>query len=99
MLSCAGDLSELLDTPILFEDLGAFSDDCQAGSVTKMVASRGETRYVSRLNLKHPTISKLDLNPLTCTFSTGVFVTSDVDTWRKEKIPEKIKELIRSHEQ
>lgn len=94
----AGDIVELLESPVLFRDLGAFSDDCQAGSVSKMVASRGETRYATRLNLKQPMIAKLEINPLTCTFSTGVFVISDVDTWRKENVKAKIIDLIHAHE-
>ena len=63
-----------------------------------MVASRGETRYASRLNFKQPNIAKLNLNPLTCTFNTGVFVISDVDSWRKEKVSDKILDLVHSHE-
>ena len=97
-LALIGDLADLLDTPILLKDLGAFSDDCHTGSVSKMVASRGETRYASRLNFKQPNIAKLNLNPLTCTFNTGVFVISDVDSWRKEKVSDEILDLVHSHE-
>lgn len=93
-----GDIVELLETPILFQDLGAFSDDCQSGSVPKVGAFHGETRYGTRLNLKQPTVANFEINPLTCTFSTGVFVISDVHTWRKEKVSEKMYELIHSHE-
>ncbi|KAK4001993.1 Glycosyltransferase 8 domain-containing protein 1 [Daphnia magna] len=93
-----GDLADLLKTPIPIKDLGAFSDDCQAGSVSKRVASRVEALYASRLNLKQHEIAKLNLNPLTCTFNTGVFVISDADTWRNEKVAEKILDLIQSHE-
>ena len=98
LLALIGDLADLLDTPFLFKDFGAFSDDCHTGSVSKMVASRGETRYASRLNFKQPNIAKLNLNPLTCTFNTGVFVISDVDSWRKEKVSDKILDLVHSHE-
>lgn len=91
-------MADLLKTPIPIKDLGAFSDDCQAGSVSKRVASRVEALYASRLNLKQHEIAKLNLNPLTCTFNTGVFVISDADTWRNEKVAEKILDLIQSHE-
>lgn len=91
-------MANLHETPILFKDLGAFSDDCQAGSASKAVASRGEVRYASRFNLKQPDIAKLNLNPLTCTFSTGVFVVSNIDDWRTESVAEKILDLIQSHE-
>ena len=92
-----GDVQELLKTPLVPGTLGAFSDDCHAGSAAKAVSSRVESRFAGRVNLKHPVIAALDINPATCTFSTGVFVTAQLEIWRKEDIMGQVMTLLQSN--
>jgi len=98
-----GNLGELINLPVPSESLGSFSDDCHSGSGAKTRGSRGDHLYGKRINLKHPKVVetekelKLHISPLTCTFNTGVFVTHDVDRWRKAKIPKKVLTLIKAH--
>jgi len=80
------------------DSLAAFSDDCHSGSASKSISSRGENRYAGRLNLKHPLIVNLEINPITCTFSTGVFLTGDLDIWRREGISERVLALAQANE-
>lgn len=94
----AGDVGELHETPLVPGSLAAFSDDCHSGSAGKSVSSRGENRFAGRLNFNNPAIVALDINPVTCTFSTGVFLTSDVDVWRKEGIWTKVLDLLKANE-
>lgn len=94
----AGDVGDLYKTPLVPDSLAAFSDDCHAGSASKSLTSRMENRYGGRLNLKHPEIASAEMNPLTCTFSTGVFLTADVDIWRKEGIANKVLSLAQANE-
>lgn len=84
--------------PVSAGNLGAFSDDCHAGSASKTVSSRTESRYTGRLNLKHPSFAVFldQVNPLACTFNTGVFISSDLSIWRQETIARKIMALIQA---
>ena len=100
-----GDVSELARSQVVPNSLGAFSDDCRAGSASKSASFHGENRYGARLHLKSPSIIELEkqraisISPKSCTFDTGVFVTSDVDIWRKENISSTILSLMKSHQQ
>jgi len=94
-----GDVGEMMHhNPVTTGNLGAFSDDCHAGSVSKTVSSRTESRFAGRLNLKHPSFAVFlhDANPLACTFNTGVFITSDLAIWRKEMVARKIISLLQA---
>lgn len=97
MFCSSGDIFELNQIELQSDSLGAFSSDCYQGSGGKLIASRGETRYANRINLRHPSISTNSISPLACTFNTGVFVVGDIDTWAKEGIPEKVEQLLKDH--
>ncbi|KAG0729865.1 Glycosyltransferase 8 domain-containing protein 1 [Chionoecetes opilio] len=73
-----GDISELLKTPITSTQFAAFTKDCF--SATRHRSLTHQFHYSSHLNLLHPAIHVLRINPNTCAPNTGVFV-SEAQLW------------------
>ncbi|XP_071479159.1 glycosyltransferase 8 domain-containing protein 1-like [Diadema antillarum] len=77
-----GDIVELNATKLEPGHAVAFSDDCSA------VTSRYGiiiNKYASFLNFQNEKLKGLGLNPMECSFNTGVFVV-DVAEWKKQNV-------------
>uniref|UniRef100_A0A0P4W2W0 Uncharacterized protein n=1 Tax=Scylla olivacea TaxID=85551 RepID=A0A0P4W2W0_SCYOL len=85
-----GDISELLNTPIITSQFGAFTKDCFS---TSRHLSLTHQYYSSHLNLLHPAIHALKIHPNTCVPNTGVFV-SQMHLWANAS--HQMQELISS---
>ncbi|XP_013402879.2 glycosyltransferase 8 domain-containing protein 1 [Lingula anatina] len=85
-----GDIGELNKTRIRRGHAVAVSEDCN--SVSKRF-SHIQNNYQNYINFKNPSIKRLKMSPLACSFNPGVFAM-DITTWKQTNMTLKIQHWL-----
>jgi hypothetical protein len=52
-----------------------------------------QNTYANYVNFNHPAIKKLNIDPNTCSYNVGMYVT-DIDRWREANLTEELEYWI-----